>query len=537
MFVIADMEWLTNAAGHISPTQLSAVKVDENWNAVAEFNSFIRPRDGEFHIWNHLSYTGGKAADFLYARNAHNVLNDFEKWLCEDDILLWWISGTETLFKKIVGIILKTDEPHTSVSVNEYVYTFLAGHPHSRGNAYKIAAARGIFTNAKLKHYAKNDVRVIRELMQKIEFPQADLLKPVVITEKPLKFNTQCDAHSFQYDKETNLIHMWDCELIADISTYGFETLKKPLRKGFKPCSCCKSAYNTALKERNIDIINRTQYTYLYTNDSSVFHKHTCGMMLLAKNILGARKYETVVATGRTPCKICNPTPYEIYKPLPPSEKVRRLEKKTKMVLSKDAAKAVKRQKVASEERRKKLQEANLTESEINDVFTLTQPRFAFWVAEGYQSFHLHSCSKLHKLSNLKGFGTFNEALNSGYTPCRMCKPSMKHDVKFSIPITNKIRAEEKVEDLDALCTDSGFPHYKEGPYFYIETLVGKWRVNVSASPVKLDHINLVETPHCEIYHEQPRLFLSFMDTFAYIKRHDDKLMQRNEEGKFFLNL
>ena len=41
MFVLADIEWMTNEAGHQSPTQLAAIKVDENWNTVDSFESFI----------------------------------------------------------------------------------------------------------------------------------------------------------------------------------------------------------------------------------------------------------------------------------------------------------------------------------------------------------------------------------------------------------------------------------------------------------------------------------------------------------------
>jgi len=65
MFVLADMEWMANENGHFSPTQLAAVKVDENWNIVDKFESFIRPRDTAFHDWEHVAYTGGTATDFL----------------------------------------------------------------------------------------------------------------------------------------------------------------------------------------------------------------------------------------------------------------------------------------------------------------------------------------------------------------------------------------------------------------------------------------------------------------------------------------
>ena len=108
MFVITDLEWITNSNGHHSPTQIAAIRVDEQWNTIDEFNSFIRPRDAEFHIWNHVAYTGGKATDFLLARNAHNVLDAFQEWLNADDVILWWYSESEKLFKKIVSLILKT---------------------------------------------------------------------------------------------------------------------------------------------------------------------------------------------------------------------------------------------------------------------------------------------------------------------------------------------------------------------------------------------------------------------------------------------
>ena len=66
MFVIVDMEWVTNAEGYHSPTQLSAARVDKNRNMVDEFSSFIRPRDGEFHVWDHVAYTGGERTEEGY---------------------------------------------------------------------------------------------------------------------------------------------------------------------------------------------------------------------------------------------------------------------------------------------------------------------------------------------------------------------------------------------------------------------------------------------------------------------------------------
>ncbi len=85
--------------------------------------------------------------------------------------------------------------------------------------------------------------------------------------------------------------------------------MRIPIKKGYKVCKCCKKEYNAALKIRNLDILDRSQYTYIYSAESNVFHKYTCGLMHSAKNFIVGRKYESVAKTGRTPCKVCNPTP------------------------------------------------------------------------------------------------------------------------------------------------------------------------------------------------------------------------------------
>ena len=539
MFVLTDIEWMTNTAGHFSPTQLAAIKVDAEWNEVDRFASFIRPRDSEFHDWKHVAYTGGTATEFLHARNAHNVLQSFLEWLAKDDIILWWYDESDTVLKKLVSLIFKTKLSNKTVAINEYVYSFLAGQQNSRGNAYKIAQARCIETNADQMHYAMNDAIVMRKLMKKIGYPQADLLKPVVREKKEWYPSEQSKELPYQYDPKMNTVHYKDCPelLISGAITKGYETWKTPLKKGYKPCDCCKEEYQKAFRERNLDTLERTQYTYVYAPNSKIFHRYSCGIMLSAKSILGTRKYETVIRTGRTSCKICNPTPGDIYRPLPAQLKIARLQKNTKKMVAKEDAKAILRQKVAAEERYRRLKDDSLSQQERNDIFTLTQPRFAFWVGQGYQTFHLRTCPKLQEVSNLRGFGTYKEATRAGYTPCRKCRPTAKYDIKVSIPITNRVREDEKVEDLEAMCLEAGYAHHREGAYLYLETPVGKWRVNVSESPVKLDHINLVKTPGARKYHEQPRIFLSFIDTFDYIKRHDEELERKASEGRVFVKL
>ena len=168
------------------------------------------------------------------------------------------------------------------------------------------------------------------------------------------------------------------------------------------------------------------------------------------------------------------------------------------------------------------------SETVKNDFYTLTQPRFSFFSAAGYLAFHKRSCPKLKGLSGITGFARYKDAVRAGHTPCKLCKPTQKLDISCPIPITNQRRNGESVRDLQALCQTQGYPWEREESFFCFSTPVGKWKVDLSSAPYIVYHINLVRTPgnyYC--YHRQPRLFLSLADTFAYIKSHDQSLMDR----------
>lgn len=196
--------------------------------------------------------------------------------------------------------------------------------------------------------------------------------------DEPMFTITAQDKHGI-YDPSTNTIHIKECPTLqsGEIVTQGFETWKTPLKKGFKPCECCKEEYQRAFRERNMDILERTQYTYVYAADSKIFHKYSCGVMLSAKSILGTRKYDTVVRTGRKPCKLCNPTPEDVYRPLPPQLKIARLQKKPKHMVGKDDARAILRQKVASEERYRRLSDD--TSTALQAILSKSLTLFSVW--------------------------------------------------------------------------------------------------------------------------------------------------------------
>ena len=67
-----------------------------------------------------------------------------------------------------------------------------------------------------------------------------------------------------------------------------------------------------ARREAIQDVIDRTEYNYLFLNGSNVFHRRGCKACLNAKNagdILGSIDYATAARQHR-PCKLCKPAPY-----------------------------------------------------------------------------------------------------------------------------------------------------------------------------------------------------------------------------------
>ena len=263
-----------------------------------------------------------------------------------------------------------------------------------------------------------------------------------------------------------------------------------------------------------------------YSKQSKVFHTRNCSHVLLSFDIQGTVSYETCLKSGRRPCKHCKPVPIE-RKRISLPIKQNKPQKAENRNLNGEERKALGRFKRAKEERETAFKRGDLTEAERNTVMALSQPGLAFWASKGYSTFHTRNCSKITGLNQLRGFARYQDAVRAGYSPCRHCRPSPKLDVKFSIPITNKERHGETTDTLIQLCTQHCLPFEYDMRYFTLQTIAGKWRIDMSLRPVRLEHINLVtERGSTKKFHTQPRLFLSLKDTFDYIMRHDSKLIE-----------
>lgn len=545
MLVIMDLEWIEAKGKKAIPTQIAAIRVDKQWNVVDRYSSLIKPFDLSNVDWKHVAYTGAPPIAFVGAKGAHRVLSEITEWLQPSDEVCWWHDEAPRNYKNLLRAILKQNEQRNHRVIGSIACNLFTDGLLNIGSPYALMRARGI-PAPKPKHHSENDVEAIRLLLSATAISQEDLLAgtpgPIKKVSKGVASKAETNVFRpglfpFWVDLETNIIHNESCPIIAQSQhARGYGTLKNALKHHLKHCACCRTEYRKAVVERNLDIINRSQYNYVYMSNSNVFHMYNCRMIHSASRgtLLGTINYDACLATGRVPCRVCNPTPYAEKRPLQVQENNNRPVKTftparfydgANRAMNKDEKRAYTRYSSALKERSSLPSSVHLDPSERKDFLTLTQSNYAFWAGRGYSTFHRRNCPKLNGLTDILGFALYEDAVRRGLSPCKHCKPKQKEGIHISIPISSHVRRGETPEMLDSLCDIAGYKHEYADPYYYITTPIGKWRLEVHARPVKLDHINLVRAPiEWEHYHQQPRIFLSLSDTFSYIDQHDRTL-------------
>ena len=317
-------------------------------------------------------------------------------------------------------------------------------------------------------------------------------------------------------DQKLNTVHKEGCTLIGEYTVVWNELYLRMIGKGKKKVCpfCCKKDYKQLVQEKNQITIQKSGFKFISVAGRNVFHRSVCKLAMATNNILGFPTYKRAAKSGRCPCKICKPENCdEILTNTQKSRKIKEKRVNEFQGLRKAEVRAVKRYREAKEEFARNALDKN------ENLNTLTQTRFSFWAARGYKNFHLRNCSKLKDLQNLKGFGKYEEAVKAGYTPCKICKPTNKNNVEFSIALRSKKVEDETIDVLVRGCEKYQYAYQQEEDFFYIETPKGKWKIHIRSNPIRLEHINFMYSSRN--YHRQPKLFLSFIDVFNYIKRHD----------------
>ncbi len=526
-YVIADIEWIEKGT-FVNPTQISAIKVNSEWQSLSHFSEKIKPRSKHFYLWKHIAYTGGTADLFLSARSAFHVLQDFENWLAQDDVILWWFSTGKETYSALMQSIHKHIPPQKQLVLRDYLDIFLNGNQCYKWSSYDTARAFKLAGRGK-EHDSFVDVLIIKDILNAVKFPQERLSEPPAAVEKIFKPLPAPYLH-YVYDSRANLLHIADGGCEYSVNAVYSNNIKNYIKKKVPPCPIClKKEYKEQRQKMCQDSISRMHCKFIYAPNSKVFHKTGCKCLGAVIQALGCQKYATAIETGRRPCKVCNPTVHDEQKKKPKCKNNNNL-LPTKHTVRKtsgsETEKAIIRLKQAKEERRALDFKTIKTEQERRDFLTLTGTVYGFFVGKGYNNFHLKACQKLKQLTDIIGFKTYNDAISAGYTPCKTCKPTKKFNVNLSIPVTSKERADERISDLYTYCATYGYPCSQDEEYFYVKTPVGKWKIDLVSKPVKLKHINLVTSGDIDEYHEQPRIFLSLTDAILYIHKHDCNLLK-----------
>lgn len=527
MYVLADVEWVTNPEGLISFTQIAMIRVDEKWKLFRGISRRIRPKDTSFHQWDHMAFTGGSKENFLEAPSFSQAFFDITKWLWPSDTICWWSNESKEFIQKMVPTIT-----NRQIVINERVAAFLR---RKLSNPYQLGKSMKLIPPGE-KHNSRNDVEMMRLVLEAIHFPQP--IPEIIVstqTPRPAPNLSEYIAHI-----ETNRIHKKGCaQLPTSGGTKSYNELTRLVGKGYVPCDCVKEEYRAARRTRNQSIIDRSEYNFIYSPDSRVFHRRNCKIALNAKQLLGTVQYHKCAATGRHPCLVCNPKPeHETRKYVTSGASkypnyIKQAGALQAEQLKSYEQRAVNRHRQALEQRRSFMRNASLTDEKRQDLKVLSQPNYAFFAAKGYRNFHLRNCKKLSGLTNVEGFGRYFEANRAGYQPCKCCKPTDKHDIVVSLPIYSTKRYAETKETLPMLCANAHILYWEEKELSYLRTDAGIWRLSTAKTPYRLEHINLIKTPNNYTeFHRQPRLFLSFADVVRYIKKHDGDLLKVNKQAE-----
>ena len=163
MYVLADVEWVENDQGLISFTQIAMFRVDEKWKLVRCKSRRIRPKDSSFHQWDHMAFTGGTKDDFLSAPSYSQAFEDIQKWLWPGDTICWWSNESKEWIQKMVPTIT-----NRQIVINERVANFTGqklSSPYQLGRKLKLLPPGE-------KHNSRNDVEMMRMVLEAIHFPQ-----------------------------------------------------------------------------------------------------------------------------------------------------------------------------------------------------------------------------------------------------------------------------------------------------------------------------------------------------------------------------
>ena len=264
MIVLLDLEWIERR-NEKSLTQLSALRTDETWQEISHLDLLAKP-DGSFlPDMSHVAYGGYKRSVYEEAMSEQDCVAAFHDWLCPEDTLWVWADSNRRYLDGLLKRYPSDRAMPACFPISDAVCSMaFQGRKPAIKSPYRLLQWLGQEPLLP-EHRASNDVEVVREILEALHMPRNNPL-----------------------------------EIKKDAVPPQKQTPPKPKPSPKPPIS---------QRERNQQVITKSDYNYIFLLGSKVFHRRDCKVCLRAKdhgNIKGSVYYDAS-SEGRRPCKICQP--------------------------------------------------------------------------------------------------------------------------------------------------------------------------------------------------------------------------------------
>lgn len=251
MFVLFDVEWITDKNGTCRMTQLAAVRTSAAWYPCAEFRVLAAPQ-GRNVDWEHFAYSGYSPDEFRFGESEQDCMRAFFRWLRPDDVLCCWNDQQGKTLEFLYEQWQSGELPLSWAAADRLVYGQLEKRGiFGQGGLYNSARQCGLELPVP-EHCSSNDVAVMQMLFRYLHLP-----------------------HAFLTAKRKNR--------------------PVPLPSGL-----------LSQREETARWVANSPYNYLFLADSPVFHRRGCKLILNSKQVLGSVHYGRAIQERR-PCMVCKP--------------------------------------------------------------------------------------------------------------------------------------------------------------------------------------------------------------------------------------
>ena len=236
MFVVMDIEWYPNARKNVT-TQLAGIRFDNDFTIADDFFVRMKPGKGLRIEWNHIGFNGAPKEAFINGMYWIDAYESFQKWLQEDDILLWWSEEPMQHFLEEYNRIIGRMKNDMHV-IGKYVSKLVI--PKGKdSNVESLCRKNGIKYSTE-SHVSINDAGNILALLKGLQISaELILASPAVKRQNwdiPLSHKTK---YVFTDD---NLIHWVECPERVGKEVYEkFNKMSPALH--YRPCKCCRQTW------------------------------------------------------------------------------------------------------------------------------------------------------------------------------------------------------------------------------------------------------------------------------------------------------